>query len=194
VLTLVSGPTSAIESPPKATKTNKVCLHVSIKFLRLISFGGLFVQAIGFGNDHVKHDGKWFHYHHALAAMVMTFEAKDARHGALKDFKMKTTRTSLDRWTKRITTSSRCLHEPQQKTIRYIWICRSSMKSTFQWIKRQGNRSFLQADMAESPMVAHAEILDSKQCWSETAIAHSFGLRLRRMSTYWKGKFIKFSI
>jgi hypothetical protein len=38
------------------------------------------------------------------------------------------------------------------------------MKSTFQWIKRQDNRSFLQADMAESPMVAHAEILDSKQC------------------------------
>jgi hypothetical protein len=28
--------------------------------------------------------------------------------------------------------------------------------------------------MAESPMVAHAEILDSKQCWSETAIAPSF--------------------
>jgi hypothetical protein len=56
------------------------------------------------------------------------------------------------------------LHEPQQKTIRYIWIFRSSMKSTFQRIKHQGNRMFLQADMAESPMVAHAEILDSKQC------------------------------
>jgi hypothetical protein len=26
-------------------------------------FGGLFVQAIGFGNDHVKHDGEGFHYH-----------------------------------------------------------------------------------------------------------------------------------
>jgi hypothetical protein len=26
-------------------------------------------------------------------------------------------------------------------------------------------------DMAESPKVARAEILDSKQCWSETAIA-----------------------
>jgi hypothetical protein len=45
------------------------------------------------------------------------------------------------------------------------------MNSTFQRIKRQGNRRFLQADMAESPMVALAEILDSKQCWSETAIA-----------------------
>jgi hypothetical protein len=39
-----------------------------------------------------------------------------------------------------------------------------AMKSTFQRIKRQGNRRFLQADMAGSPMVAHAEILDSKQC------------------------------
>jgi hypothetical protein len=48
--------------------------------------------------------------------------------------------------------------------------------------------------MAKSPMVAHAEILDSKQCWSETAIAPSFGLRLRRMSTGCKGNFINFSI
>jgi hypothetical protein len=90
--------------------------------------------------------------------------------------------------------SSRCLAQPQQKRVGYIWIFRSSMKSTFQRIKRQGNRRFLQADMAESPMVAHAEILDSKQCWSETAIAPSFGLRLRWMSTCWKGNFIKFSI
>jgi hypothetical protein len=36
----------------------------------------MFVQAIGFGNDHVKHDGEGFHYHHAHAAMVMIFEAK----------------------------------------------------------------------------------------------------------------------
>jgi hypothetical protein len=49
---------------------------VSIKFLRLISFGGLYVQAIGFGNDLVKRDGEGFHYHHAHAAMVMIFEAK----------------------------------------------------------------------------------------------------------------------
>jgi hypothetical protein len=47
--------------------------------------------------------------------------------------------------------------------------------------------------MAESPMVAHAE-MDSKQCWSETSIAPSSGLRLRRMSTRWKGNFINFSI
>jgi hypothetical protein len=81
-----------------------------------------------------------------------------------------------------------------QKTIGYVWIFRRSMKSTFQRIKWQGNRRFLQVDMAESPMVAHAEILDSKQCWSETAIAPPSGLRLRRMSTRWKGNFIIFSI
>jgi hypothetical protein len=51
-----------------------------------------------------------------------------------------------------------------EKTIGYIWIFRSSMKSMFQQIKRQGNRRFLQAFMAESPMAAHAEILNSKQC------------------------------
>jgi hypothetical protein len=36
----------------------------------------MFVQAIGFGNDHVKHDVEGFHYHHAHAVMVMIFEAK----------------------------------------------------------------------------------------------------------------------
>jgi hypothetical protein len=41
-----------------------------------MSFGGLFVQAIGFGNDHVKHDGEGSQYHHAHSAMVMIFEAK----------------------------------------------------------------------------------------------------------------------
>jgi hypothetical protein len=94
----------------------------------------------------------------------------------------------------RIMMSSRCFAHPQQKTTRYIWIFRSSMKSMFQRIKRQGNRRILQADMAESPKVARAEILDSKQCWSETAIAPSFRLWLRQMSTRWKGNFIKFSI
>jgi hypothetical protein len=49
---------------------------VSIKFLRLILFGGLYVQAIGFGNDHVKCDGEGFHYGHAHVAMVMIVEAK----------------------------------------------------------------------------------------------------------------------
>jgi hypothetical protein len=90
--------------------------------------------------------------------------------------------------------SSRCLAQPLQKTTGYYWIFRSSMKSTFQRIKRHGNRRFLQADMTESPMVAHAEILDRKQCWSETAIAPSSGLRLRWMSTHCEGNFINFSI
>jgi hypothetical protein len=167
---------------------------VSIKFLRLFSFGGLYVRAIGFENDHVKHDGEGLHYHHAHAAMVMTFEAKDAQHGALKDFKMKTTRTSPDRWTRRIMMSSICVANPQQEKIRYIWILRSSLKYSFQRIKRQGNRRFLQVDMAQSPMVAHAEILDSKQCLCKTTIAPSFGLRLRQMRTRCKDNFINFSI
>jgi hypothetical protein len=41
-----------------------------------MSFEGLFVQATGFGNDHVKHDGEGFYYRHAHAVMVMIFEAK----------------------------------------------------------------------------------------------------------------------
>jgi hypothetical protein len=49
---------------------------VSIKFLRLISFGGLYVRAIGLKNDHVKHDGEGFQNHNAHAVMVMTFEAE----------------------------------------------------------------------------------------------------------------------
>jgi hypothetical protein len=48
VLTLVSGPTSAIDPPPKESKDEQGMICVSIKFLRLISFGGLYVQAIGF--------------------------------------------------------------------------------------------------------------------------------------------------
>jgi hypothetical protein len=38
-----------------------------------MTFGGLFVQVIGFGNDHVKRDGEGFHYHQYHAAMVMIF-------------------------------------------------------------------------------------------------------------------------
>jgi hypothetical protein len=75
---------------------------------------------MGFRNDHVKHDGEGFHHRHAHAAMVMILKPRDAWHGALKDFKMKTTRTAPDRWTKRIMMSSRCLAQPQQETIGYI--------------------------------------------------------------------------
>jgi hypothetical protein len=91
--------------------------------------------------------------------MVMIFEAKGCVAWWLKRPHV---HLRIDE--RKDTMSSRCFHEPQQKTTRYIWIFRTSMECTFQRIKRQGNRKFLQADMAESPMVAHAEILDSKQC------------------------------
>jgi hypothetical protein len=124
----------------------------------------LYVRAIGFRNDHVKHDGEGFHFHHAPAAMVMTFEAKgcvawcpkrlqDEDHTYISEsmdkkdndvIKMPCTTSAENNWT-------------------YLDF-RSSMKSTFKRIKRQGNRRFLQVDMVESPMVARAEILDSKQC------------------------------
>jgi hypothetical protein len=129
-----------------------------------MSFGGLFVRAIGFGNDHVKQDGQVFHNHHAHAVMVMIFEAKGCMTWCPKGLQDKYYTYISELMDERITMTSQCLHEPQQKTIGYIWIFTSSMKSTFQQIKRQGNRSFLEADMAESLIVAHAEILDSKQC------------------------------
>jgi hypothetical protein len=126
--------------------------------------------------------------------MVMIFEAKGCVTWCPKRHQYEDHTHISGSMDQRIMMSSRCLHEPQQKTIRYIWIFRGCMKSTLQRIKRQGNRRFLEADMAQSPMVAHAEILDSNQCWSETAIAPSFRLRLRRMSNRWKGNFINFSI
>jgi hypothetical protein len=126
--------------------------------------------------------------------MVMIFEAKWCMTWCPKRLQDEDHTYIFGSMDERMMISSRYLHEPQQKTIRYIWIFRSCMKSMLQRIKRQGNRRFLQADMSESPMVAHAEILDSKQCWSETVIAPLFGLRLRRMSTRWKGNFINFSI
>jgi hypothetical protein len=164
VLTLVSGPTSLLSPHPKQTEMNKVCLRVSIKFLRQICFGGLFVQSIGFRNDHVMHDGEGFHYHQYHTEMVMIFEDKGCVAWCPKRLQDEDHTYIYRSMDERITMSSQCFHEPQQKTIRYIWIFRSSMKSTFQRIKRQGNRRFLQADMAESSMLAHAEILDSKQC------------------------------
>jgi hypothetical protein len=123
-----------------------------------MSFGGLFVQAIGFENDHVRRHGEGFHYHQSHAAMVMIYlkprgcvtwcpkRLQDKDHTYISG--------SMD---ERIMMSSWCLHEPQQKTIGYICIFRSPMNSTFQRIKRQGNRRFLQADMAESPKVARAD-------------------------------------
>jgi hypothetical protein len=85
------------------------------------------------------------------------------------------------------------LHSLMGRTTEYTWIFRSSSKLCFQRVKNQVNRRFLQADMAESPMIARPD-LDSKQSWSETAIAPSYELRLRWMSTRWKSNFIYFSI
>jgi hypothetical protein len=85
---------------------NKVFLRVSIKFLRLISFGGFYVQAIGFGNDHVKNDVEGFHYHHAHAAMVMIFEGKGCATLCPKRLQVED---------KTIMMSSRCFAQPQKK-------------------------------------------------------------------------------
>jgi hypothetical protein len=91
---------------------NKVRLYVSTKFLTLISFGGLYVQAIGFGHDHVKHDGEGFHYRHIHAVMVMIFEAKGCmswRRKRLQDEDHTYISGSMD---KRIMMSSRCFAQP----------------------------------------------------------------------------------
>jgi hypothetical protein len=80
-----------------------------------MSFGGLFVQAIGFGNDHVKHDGEGFHYHQYHAVMVMIFEAKGCMTWCpkrLQDEDYTYISGSMD---KKIMMSSRCFAQPQQK-------------------------------------------------------------------------------
>jgi hypothetical protein len=128
-----------------------------------MSFGGLLVRVIGFEDDHVKRDGEGFNYHQAHAAMVMIFEAKGCVAWCPKRLQDKD-HTYISGLMERITISSRCLHEPQQRTIIYIWIFRSPMKYTFQRIKRQSSRRFLQVDMVETPKVARAEILNNKQC------------------------------
>jgi C1A family cysteine protease len=85
--------------------------------------------------------------------------------------------------------------QPQGRTTGYLWIFRSTMKLRFQRIKNQVNRRFLQADMAELPKVARSEIFwTACKSGNKTAIAPSFGLRLRWMSTRWKDNFIKFSV
>jgi hypothetical protein len=129
-----------------------------------MSFGGLFVRDIGFGNDHVKKDGEGFHNHHAHAAMVMIFEAKGCVAWCPKRLQDEDHTYISGLMDKKDNDVIKMTCTTSEETIGYICIFRSSMKSTFQRIKRQGNRRFLQADMAESPRVAHAEILDSKQC------------------------------
>jgi hypothetical protein len=72
---------------------------------------------IGFGNDPFKHDIEGFHYHHAHAAMVMTFQDKGCVtwcHKRLQDKDHTYISGSMD---ERITMSSQCLHEPQQRAL-----------------------------------------------------------------------------
>jgi hypothetical protein len=78
-------------------------------FLRLTSFGGLYVQAIGFGNDPVKCDGEGFHYHHARAVMVMIFEAKGCVAWCLKRLQDEDHTYISGSMDERITMSSRYL-------------------------------------------------------------------------------------
>jgi hypothetical protein len=87
------------------------------KILRLISFGGLYVQAIGFGNTHVKHDGEGLHFHHARAAKVIIFEAKGCVTWCPKRLQDKDHTYISGSMDERITISSRCLHETQQKAL-----------------------------------------------------------------------------
>ena len=49
--------------------------------------------------------------------------------------------------------------------------------------------------MAKTSKVVHSEIFwTARSAKSETGITPLFGLRLKRMTTRWKGNFIKFSI
>jgi hypothetical protein len=85
--------------------------------------------------------------------------------------------------------------QPQWRATGYLWIFRSPMKLRFQRIKNQVNRRYLQAGMAELPKVARSEIFRTAcKSRNKTAITPSFGLRLRWMSTRWKGNFIKVSM
>jgi hypothetical protein len=80
------------------------------------------------------------------------------------------------------------------RTTGYILIFISPMKLHFQQIKNQVNQRFLQAGMAELPKVARSEFWTACKSRNKMAITPSFRLRLRWMSTRWKGNFIKFSM
>jgi hypothetical protein len=129
-----------------------------------MSFGGLFVQAIGFGNNHVKHNGERFHYRHAHAAMIMIFEAKGCMAWCpkrLQDEDHTNISGSMDK------KDNDVIEMPCTTSAENNWIYLNFQKLHEVYVPTNqvaGNRRLLQADMAESPMVAHAEILDSKQC------------------------------
>jgi hypothetical protein len=48
-------------------------------------------------------------------------------------------------------------HSLMGRTTGYLWIFRSPTKLRFQRVKNQIDRTFLQEDMAESPIIAHHE-------------------------------------
>jgi hypothetical protein len=85
-----------------------------------MSFGGLFVRAIGFGNDHAKQYGEGFHIHHAHAAMVMIFEAKGCVACCPKRLQAEDHTYISGSIDERILMSSKCLAQPLQQTIGYI--------------------------------------------------------------------------
>jgi hypothetical protein len=85
-----------------------------------MSFEGLFVQTIGFGNDHVKHDGEGLHYHQYHAGMVMIFEAKGCAIWCPKRLQDEHHTYIFGLIDDRTMMTSRCLAQPEHKTIGYI--------------------------------------------------------------------------
>jgi hypothetical protein len=80
----------------------------------------MYVQAIGFGNDHVKHDGERFHYCHVHVAMVMIFEAKGCVAWCPKRLQDEDHTYISGSMDERIMMSSRCLHNLCRKQL-YIF-------------------------------------------------------------------------
>ena len=136
--------------------------------------------------DHWSHATRWWINGDDL-------EAKDAQQDAPKTTRSRSS-TSSDRFVR-----SHCYHQysaqPQKQIAAYFWIFKSSTKFPSQRIKNQVNQRFLQAGMAKTLKVVHSEIFwTARSAKSETGITLSFGFGLKRMPTYWKGNFIKFSI
>ena len=125
--------------------------------------------------------------------MVMTLKPRDARQDAPKTTWLRSL-TSSDEFTRRYY-SHQYSARPQKKIAVYFWIFKSSTKFPSQRIKNQVYRRFLQAGMAKTLKVVHSEnFWIARSAKSETGITPSFGLRLKRMTTRWKGNFINFSI
>ena len=125
--------------------------------------------------------------------MVMTLKPRDARHYAPKTTWSRSL-ISSDEFTRRYY-SHQCPARPPKQIAAYFWIFKSPMKFRFQRIKNEVDRSFLQEVMAKTSKVVHSEIFwTARSAKSETGITPLFGLRLKRMTTRWKGNFINFSI